>query len=127
MKTNEQKLQELLTANAFALLLAQLRGGLVLTRLAEEYPRLVEKVKLTGLKGGITLKLTVTPDGSGEVETVEVDAKVQVNSPEKKERPTVFYVASDHTLTRTDPKQTELALDRAEAPPAPAEPVSGIA
>lgn len=107
--TGLDKVKAIAAENPFLQLLAQLDSGRVVTDLTEDYPKLVEAVKRTGMGGTITLTINVKPDGKGEVETVEVHAKATSKLPKKSRKGTTFYVEEKtFMLTRIDPKQTDM-------------------
>src|SRR5579883_2059599 len=99
MKTDD-KITAMMQTNPFMQLLAQLANGRTMSVLAEKYPQLVAAVKQTGKKGELVLKLSVKPDGKGEVETVEVHDEVKIKVPERDRKPTVFFVTSENMLER---------------------------
>lgn len=122
MNTAEEKIQQIISTNTFIQLLAQLDTGRVVSDLAEKLPQLTEKVKSVGKAGTITLTLKVKPEGSGEIETVEISADVKVKNPEKSRKATIFFITEEHQLSRTDPGQTEIQFDQRQGgkPGAPA-------
>ena len=106
---NDKKVKQITEENPFLLLLGTLDGGRVVTDLTEDYPRIVEGVKRTGLPGSLTVTLTIKPDGKGEVSTVEVHAKVTPKIPKKSRKGTTFFIdEKNYQLTRLDPTQVDM-------------------
>lgn len=110
------KIAALVSQNPFMQVLAQMHGGLTVTEASDELAKLVAAVKKSGKKGSLKITLTVTPDGKGEVHSVETEAKVTVDAPKKNVRPTVFFVGEDNSLSREDPNQKEIEFERVSAP-----------
>ena len=103
-----ENIQKMVSANPAIEMLAQLDRGRVIAALAEKYPQVVDSVRRTGKKGELVLKLTISPEGKGEVTTVEVAADVKVKLPEKGVKATTFFIEPDsNLLVRDDPKQAD--------------------
>lgn len=93
--------------------LSQIRGGAALTDANKELRAVVMAVKSTGKKGSITLKIDIEPDKTDEtVVTFQPDVTIKV--PRKPYAKGLFYVSENGDVSREDPRQTELDLERAE-------------
>jgi hypothetical protein len=100
--------QAIVETNAFVIMLAELGNGRVVTACSEKMGQLIAAVKHTGKKGEFSLKLTIKPDGKGEVQSVDIEDDVKAKCPERDKRPTSFFVTGENELTRNDPGQKEM-------------------
>lgn len=105
----------------FGTLVGQLDKKSAGRQLDEAVADLVQKIRLTGKPGKLTLTLNVKPTDA-DAQTVHVTQKISVTAPEIGSKPTLFFTTDDGGLTRTDPSQTEMQLDvvdggRSDLPP----------
>ena len=83
------------------------RRGALEDELTAAMHELVEAVSVLGRKGSLTLKLEVKPHAAGVV-IVSDDVTTR---PPREDRPgAIWFVDSNHELSRTDPLQTSLPL-----------------
>lgn len=93
--------------------LSQIRGGAALIDANKELRAVVQAVKATGKKGKITLSIDIEPDKTDEtVVTFQPDITIKV--PKKPYAKGLFYVAPNGDVSREDPRQIELELERKE-------------
>jgi hypothetical protein len=85
--------------------LAQLRYGKAAEELTEAMATLIAKCTETGGKGSITLKLSIAPGKSGQVEIVDT---ITSKLPEFTRSTSLFFVTPEGNLSRNDPRQGEL-------------------
>jgi hypothetical protein len=108
------------TDNSFAQLLATLNGGASLDDLGRQLAKLVAAVQETGKPGSITHKLTIRPASKGAGETVLVSDDISAKLPRRDRAPQVFFPTADHGLSRQNPIQTHMEFRTIEsADPAP--------
>ena len=93
--------------------LAQLRYGTAAEELTEMMATLIAKCTETGKGGSITLKLSVSPGKSGQVEIVD---SITTKLPEFSRSTSLFFVTPEGNLSRNDPRQGELPGVRAIEP-----------
>lgn len=93
----------------FISIMAELKNGMVVGQLGEDFTDLVAAVKKHGRKGELTLKLRVEPARitDGVVKEVNVAYELKVVKPQPNHGQTVFFVTDDATLSRQDPRQSE--------------------
>lgn len=93
--------------------LSQIRGGAALIDANKELREVVMAVKSTGKKGSITLKIDIEPDKTDDtVVTFQPDVTKKV--PKKAYAKGLFYVSDNGDVSREDPRQQELELERQE-------------
>jgi hypothetical protein len=83
----------------------QVRKGVLLTELDREYERALAHTRDTGQKTKLTLTLEIVPQGEGQV---YIDGVAKATLPNKKTRPTLFFITAEGELTRQDPSQQEI-------------------
>jgi hypothetical protein len=98
-------------ANVLMLALGQLDAGTALQEAGMEFCKVVEAVAQLGAAGSLSLKVTVKPvkDLAGPL---QVDMAVKSTIPKEKAQPALFYPLEGGLLSRKDPRQRELDLDR---------------
>jgi len=94
----------------FAEFLQQARKGGLHTELSDELADLVLRVKETGKKGTLNLKIEVAPSADDDAIVVVSDT-VRVVAPRPTVKPTIFYPDKSGNLSRRDPRQMELLPD----------------
>lgn len=92
----------------FGNILATLQKGRTHAELGRALVALTEAVVATGKAGTLTLTLKISP--SKQFGMVELEDKVTAKPPEPERYASLFYVADDHNLTRSDPNQLELPV-----------------
>lgn len=102
-------------ARPFADVLRELAGGATLNAAGEDLAKVVAAVKATGKKGELTLKLTVKPNDDGG-QTVTIADSITIKVPTRSRRPSIFFPTDDGDLSRSDPRQGELADRWGEGP-----------
>lgn len=91
--------------------LREIRHGDCLDELAINLNDLVAAVRATGKKGELILKLSVSPAGSGKVETVDVADDIILKLPQLPKPSTLFFTTEDNGLQRQDPRQRAMELE----------------
>jgi len=91
--------------------LRDIRQGNCLDELSVYLNDLVAAVRETGKAGDITLKLKISPAGSGKVEAIQVDDSIIVKLPELPKPSTLFFTTEDNNLQRQDPRQKTMELE----------------
>jgi len=91
--------------------LREIRQGNCLDELSIHLNDLVAAVRETGKAGDITLKLKISPAGSGKVEAIQVDDTIILKLPELPKPSTLFFTTEDNNLQRQDPRQREMGLE----------------
>lgn len=91
--------------------LGQIRGGAALHDAGKDLEELVAKVLETGKSGTITLKITVEPDKSDD-RIVTMQPDVSVKLPKKPRAKGIFFRRPDGSLTKEDPQQIEMQMER---------------
>lgn len=101
----------------FISIMAELKNGMVVGQLGEDFGELVAAVKKHGRKGEMTLKLRVEPARitDGVVKEVDVGYELKIVKPQPNHGQTVFFVTEDASLSRQDPRQTEFEYERKAA------------
>jgi hypothetical protein len=84
-----------------------IEGGMLLEELAERQRDIIEAVSHTNKKGELTLKLTYTPEGHGQV---SIEADLKLKTPKLARGRSLFFITPDANLERNDPRQTEMEL-----------------
>lgn len=97
--------------------LVEMRGGAVASECNKKFSELIAAVlEVAGQKGGtFTLAIDVKPSKfgmGGVVLEVSLDADMKIKKPELPIGQSLFFVTQEGTLTKDDPKQTEMALFR---------------
>lgn len=117
MNTTTEKIQAMVQVNPFIQVLAHVYKGELVTELTEELGRVIAAVKRTGTKGSLTLKLSVKPDGKGEIRTVDFDGDVVAKAPKRTKRATTFFVVGEQSLSTqgTIDEQPEFDFDAKQA------------
>ncbi len=89
-----------------------LKNGAVLQEMGERLRVLVDAVRMTEKAGALSVTFKVVPAvaGSGEVVTVEADIKEKIPRPSLGK--TVFFTGDQGILTRQDPRQLTLRVER---------------
>lgn len=112
----EKTMTDEVTTRPFADFLREQARGSTHDELSEGLQALVARVRDTGKKGSITLKVAVEPlpksDGSALVITDEITLKL----PEHDRESSLFYADDDNNLRRDDPRQMRFESLR-EVPP----------
>jgi len=92
----------------FADVLLELAKGRVHNEASIALQDLVEAVQSTGKKGSVTLTVVVAPSkAEGQV---EVTAEVKPKPPRSTPPTSLFFITSDHNLSRTNPEQPHLPM-----------------
>lgn len=99
-------------------ILRDIRNGKVVNAASSQMAELVLAVADTGKAGSLTIKLTVKPDKEGE-NMLTIEPVIDVKMPRHDLSGGVFFFDAEGNLTRTDPKQTEMALSRVADRPSP--------
>lgn len=118
MPPTPDKVASLLETNLLMQTLALIYNGNLVAEAADELRNEIEAVKRSGKPGALTIKLTIRPDGKGEVIMVDLDGDVSRKKPKKQKRSTSFFIEHDFTLTRDDPRQPDLFPAPAATPTA---------
>ena len=92
----------------FGNILATLQKGTTHTELGRELHELVAVVLETGKAGTLTLTLKVVP--SKEWGRIEIHDKVTAKHPERDRYASIYFVADDGNLSRTDPNQLSFEI-----------------
>lgn len=87
----------------------ELRGGESLQDLADELQGLVAQVRVTGRPGKLAYTLTVKPASKGNVDTLLLEDAITVKAPKLDRAATVMFATANNFLSRSDPRQPELA------------------
>ena len=99
--------------------LNQVRNGKLMEEASEKLNTLVSAIQDTNLKGELTLKITIRPDGR-DTGRYFISGKVDSKTPVLKHSETLLFGTPDGNLTRIDPAQTQLDLRDVSAPRKPA-------
>lgn len=101
-------------AQNLADILGQIRGGAALAEAGTALQECVQATRDTGKASKLTFTITVEPDKTDEtVVTLQPDLTVKL--PKRPRAKGIFFVDAHGRLSREDPRQTELDLERAEA------------
>jgi hypothetical protein len=93
--------------------MSMIRGGTALEYANRELRAVIMAVKATGLKGKITITINVIPDKNDET-VVKFKPKVVPMIPMKEFAEGYAFVAPNGDVSREDPRQHELELERQE-------------
>lgn len=107
------------TGSPFVDAVRALHGGALAARLDEAIRELVLAVQTAEAKGSITLTIAIRPFAKRNAETLVVDGDYKIRAPVAASGGDIFFAAPDHSLTRHDPRQPELAGLREPAPVVP--------
>lgn len=101
--------------------LRDLQRGQFYEEVSDALADLVSSVQAARKSGSLTIKLTVAPNGDA---TVKIGAEYKATPPKEPRGESIFFVSGTGTLTRNDPRQTEIPFPREVQPAgeAPAEP-----
>lgn len=97
--------------NDFVQVLVGMRSGDVLIDVNRRFNELMEAVLATGAKGDLKLKLQIKPSKinmGGSVAEVEISHECTIAKPELKVGRSLFFVDPNGSLTRDDPRQSEM-------------------
>lgn len=100
----------------FAEFLQSHARGALHDALSEGLSELIEAVTVTGRKGTLTLKLSVTAESDNVVSVVD---DVKVAPPVTPRKAGIYFVTDDYQLSRRDPRQPELPLAPVAVPSEP--------
>lgn len=87
--------------------IGDLRRGKAHHDLTERLHDLIAACMDTGKKGELVLKLTIEPDPDDE-SRMKVSDQIAVKTPQRTQKPSLFFVDTDGNLTRSDPAQTSI-------------------
>jgi hypothetical protein len=93
----------------FAAVLQELARGSVHDELSTKLHALVDAVREHGVKGTLTLTLTVAPIAKGDVSVLTVGGAV-TSKPPTAAQTSAFFVTSAGNLSRRDPRQIEIPM-----------------
>jgi hypothetical protein len=102
-------------AREFADLITDLGHGEVHQRLSEDMAKIVEAVEDTGLKGKMTITITVKRTGE-RVAMVDLQSKLDI--PRHPAPSSAFFFEEGGGLAKSDPRQQKLPLKDIERPAA---------
>lgn len=94
-------------------ILSQIRGGAALHEAGASLQECVQATRDTGKPSKLTFTITVEPDKTDET-VVTLQPDITVKLPKKPKAKGIFYVDGHGRLTREDPRQIELELERKE-------------
>jgi hypothetical protein len=106
---SEQKTAEGPEVRPFAAVLQELARGQVHNEASEKLHALVDAVTEHGVKGSMTLTLTVAPIAKGDVSVLTVGATV-TSKPPAAAQTSAFFVDGKGNLSRRDPRQIEIPM-----------------
>jgi len=86
-------------------ILQELREGVCLLDLSDKLQEATAAAMKTGKKAVVTLKLTITPQGTQAIVKDDIEAKVPIFPVQ----PTVMFVDDENNLTRRSPRQMSLS------------------
>lgn len=92
--------------NTFTTTLAALRRGNTLSDLSVELANLVGRIRETGKKGSLTLKLTLIPADT-DAEAITIDDDISVKVPKLTKSKTTFFTDEQNGLQRDNPRQPD--------------------
>lgn len=96
---------------SFLDVLSQIRGGAALTDAARDLQELVQAVRDTGKSGKLVFSIIVEPDKTDDT-VVTLQPDVVLKMPKKPRAKGIFFMDKHGTLTREDPRQLELEMER---------------
>lgn len=85
----------------------QIESGILLDELADRQKEILEAVRHTHKKGTLTITLSYTPEGNGQV---SIEADIKAKAPKMPRGRTLFFITPEANLERNDPRQTEMEL-----------------
>lgn len=100
---------------AFTDLLHELRAGDAMTDASETLAKLIHDIQSVGKRGSLTLTLTIEPVTKGNTTTLVVVDEIKVKPPKIDEGSTIVFANEKGQLSRRDPRQPELPMERALA------------
>lgn len=89
--------------------IALVRNGQLHNELTKALGELVSAVKDQGKGGSLTLTLKIKPFSKADSSTLVLEDAISVKAPKPDSAPTVFYATDRGGLSRSDPRQPELA------------------
>lgn len=102
----------------FAVFIQDLRDGRAHSELSGQLEELIQKVKETGKKGCLNLKISIKPaTRGGDVDKVTVSDQITVDLPKPERGEDFFWLTDDNDLTRNHPRQQTLELREATSRP----------
>lgn len=90
----------------FNITLAEIRNGMLLQEMSDQFQELVRAVDETRKTGKFVLELTVTPTKSSSA--VDVADNVKVKIPQLPKGSSLFFVSVEGNLTQNNPFQPDL-------------------
>jgi len=96
---------------SFLDVLSQIRGGAALADAAKDLQELVQAVRDTGKSGKLVFSIHVEPDKTDDT-VVTLQPDVVLKMPKKPRAKGIFFMDKHGTLTREDPRQLELEMER---------------
>lgn len=92
-------------------ILTKIRGGYALSKLNEQFAKVIEGVRESGKPGEITLTIKVTQD-KDDAGIIKLKPVIKSKIPERELNEGIFFCDDDGTLSREDPKQLQMELER---------------
>lgn len=80
-------------------------SGSLAHEIRQQLQQVVSAIRSTGKAGGLTLKLSITPQGAHQMRT---KASISTNIPQPDRMEELWYDDGDGNLTRRDPRQPTL-------------------
>lgn len=96
--------------NTFEQTIRELRNGNCVGDLNAQLVELVKNVRLTGKKGALNLRITISPATKGDTNVVAAEDEIKLVLPKEEKTPSIFFTTEDNQLVRNDPRQRELPL-----------------
>lgn len=94
--------------------MGQIRGGFALAEAGKKLVEVVAAVRATNKPGEVTFTIKVKPDKTDD-RVVLMSPSVKAKVPEKGFSDGIFFVGPDNRLSKEDPAQTEMQLERQRA------------
>lgn len=91
--------------------LSQIRGGSALYEAGQALQECVQATRDTGKPSKLTFSVTIEPDKTDET-VVTLQPDITVKLPKKPKAKGIFFMDKNGRLTREDPRQIELELER---------------
>lgn len=91
--------------------MGQIRGGYALNEGGKRLAEAIAAVKATGKKGSVTFTIDIEMDKTDE-RIVKLKPSVKAKIPEKGFSEGIFFLGPDGRLTKEDPAQVEMQLER---------------
>lgn len=91
--------------------LGQVRGGVVVNEASQALQDLIAAVRDAGRKGIINLSIVVEPDSTDD-RVITMTPDYTVRPPKKKRAKGIFFVRPDGSVTKEDPAQLEMQMER---------------